>query len=135
MSRAHPTGLKSLSPDDLIRQVERGLPFKALTSFVDASGIALPAVTAVIGIPNRTLARRKTAGRLAPDESERLVRISLLFEKALELFEGDSSAAAQWLMTPKRALGHKSPLAYSRTELGSRMVEDLIGRLEHGVFS
>lgn len=135
MSRKTRISLTDSSPADLIRHVERGLPFQTLTSFVETSGIALPAVSDVIGIPERTLARRKASGRLAPDESERLVRIALLFEKAVDLFEGDQAAASAWLMTPKRALRQQTPLAYARTELGARMVEDLIGRLEHGVFS
>ncbi len=81
------------------------------------------------------MARRKAAGRLAPDESERLLRISTVFEKTVDLFEGDVAGAVAWLTSPKRALGRETPLAYSRTELGAREVEDLIGRLEHGVFS
>jgi putative toxin-antitoxin system antitoxin component (TIGR02293 family) len=87
------------------------------------------------GIPERTLARRKTAGKLAPDESERLLRIANLFEKCVELFEGDVTAAVNWLTSPKKALNQERPLMYARTEFGAREVEDLIGRLEHGVFS
>jgi putative toxin-antitoxin system antitoxin component (TIGR02293 family) len=47
----------------------------------------------------------------------------------------DVAGAISWLAAPKKALGHETPLAYSRTELGAREVENLIGRLEHGVFS
>jgi putative toxin-antitoxin system antitoxin component (TIGR02293 family) len=99
------------------------------------SGLALSLLASIIGIPERTLARRKTAGKLAPDESERLLRISNLFEKCVELFEGDVTAAVHWLTTPKKALNQETPLMYARTEFGAREAEDLIGRLEHGVFS
>ena len=51
------------------------------------------------------------------------------------LFEGDNAAALRWLTAPRKALEGKTPLAYARTELGAREVEDLIGRLEHGVIS
>src|SRR5256885_11467198 len=34
------------------------------------------------------LARRRSAGKLAPDESERLMRLVNIFEKAVQLFEG-----------------------------------------------
>jgi putative toxin-antitoxin system antitoxin component (TIGR02293 family) len=40
-----------------------------------------------------------------------------------------------WLKSPQKALGGKTPLEYSDTEPGAREVEDLLGRLEHGVFS
>ena len=120
---------------NLIRRVERGLPFKALSGLAERSGLGVPHLAALIGIPERTLARRKAAGRLAPAESERLVRISTIFEKAVDLFEGDEKAAVAWLGSAKKALNNESPLAFARTELGAREVENLIGRLEHGVFS
>ena len=92
-------------------------------------------LVAILGIPERTLARRRTAGRLAPEESERLLRISSVFEKAVELFDDDVASAVQWLTTPKKALDGEMPLRYARTEPGAREVENLIGRLEYGVFS
>src|SRR6266851_5722473 len=57
------------------------------------------------------------------------------FEQAVDLFEGDEVGAHRWLTTAKKALENQTPLAYSRTELGAREVENLIGRLEHGVFA
>ena len=120
---------------ELIRKVEHGFSYHTLESMEDRSGVPLPQLAAIIGIPERTLARRKVAGRLTSDESERLLRVSTVFEKALDLFEGDRAAALKWLTTTRKALDRQSPLMYSRTELGAREVENLIGRLEHGVFS
>jgi putative toxin-antitoxin system antitoxin component (TIGR02293 family) len=105
-----------------------------LRSFESRSGIAISEIAQVAGIAPRTLARRRTAGKFTWDESERLLRISRVFESAVELFEGDVPAAAKWLNTPQRSLSGRTPLAYSRTEVGAGEVEDLIGRLEHGVF-
>ena len=58
-----------------------------------------------------------------------------LYQKALDLFEGDAVAARAWLSTPNRALARRTPWALTKTEKGARMVADLIGRLEHGVYS
>ena len=63
-----------------------------------------------------------------------MLRMSRIFEKALELFEGDIASAVNFLTTPKKAFGGRVPVEYSRTELGAREVETLIGRLEYGVF-
>jgi len=133
--RGSALGLTAANPDDLIRQLERGFSFKTLQSLESRSGLALPRLAGIIGIPERTLARRKVSRRLTPEESERLLRISSVFEDAVDLFEGDVSAAVKWLTTPRRALGDRTPLAYARTEPGAREVENLIGRLEHGIFS
>ena len=119
----------------LIRQVERGVNFSTLVQFEKASGLPMAAIGELLQIPQRTMARRKAKGRLSAAESERLLRISGLFQKALRLFEGDAPAARVWFTRPKRALGHETPLAYARTEIGAREVEALIERLEHGVFS
>ncbi len=134
-TRGASLGLTATQTDRLVCQIEAGLPFKALESLVALSGLSFTLIASVLGIPDRTLARRKAAGRFAPDESERLLRISTVFEKAVDLFEGDVAGAVMWLTRPRRALSHQTPLAYSRTELGAREVENLIGRLEHGVFS
>lgn len=128
-------GLSVHSVPELIREVMRGFSYRALEVFESNSGIGLQALAETIGIPERTLARRKAAGRLAPEESERLLRLSSMFEKAVDLFEGDVPSAVNWLSAPKRALESQSPLQYARTEVGAREVENLIGRLEHGVFS
>ena len=134
-TRGASLGITVASTGELISQVERGFSFAALRQLESHSSMPVSMIASIIGIPERTLARRKTAGRLTSEESERLLRVSTVFEKAVELFEGDAAAAVKWLTTSHRALGSHPPMAYSRTELGAREVENLIGRLEHGVFS
>jgi putative toxin-antitoxin system antitoxin component (TIGR02293 family) len=133
--RGSSLGLSAANSAELIRQLERGFSFKTLHVLESRSGLTLSRLASVIGIPERTLARRKASGKLTPEESERLLRISAVFEDAVDLFEGDVRAAVNWLTTPRKALGDRPPLSYARTEPGAREVENLIGRLEHGIFS
>jgi putative toxin-antitoxin system antitoxin component (TIGR02293 family) len=119
----------------LIRELRRGLAFRALEFLSSESGIPVGEIAELVGIPPRTLARRKVSGRLAPAESERLLRVSRIFELAVGLFNGSFAEAVSWLRTPRRVLAGSTPLAYSATELGAREVETLIGQLEHGVFA
>ena|SRR6266478_4966003 len=128
-------GIRETRIDALIEEVRAGLPFKALESFSAESGIAVSEIAELIELPDRTLARRKVIGRLSSGESERLLRLSNVFQKAVGLFEGNVDAAVVWLKRPKKALGDKSPWTYLTTELGAREVEDLIGELEQGVFA
>ena len=134
-TRGASLGLTANRTDELVRQIERGLPFKAVETLAVVSGLEVALIGSTIGIPERTMARRKSVGRLSPDESDRLLRVSHIFEKAVELYEGDVGGAVTWLRSPKKALGRQTPLAYLRTELGAREVENLIGRLEYGVFT
>ena len=128
-------GLKAASAGDLIQQIQQGFAFAALQTLAAESGIALSQLAAVLGIPERTLARRKAERKLTWEESERLLRVARVFESAVELFEDDVPAAVRWLTTPRKALSGQAPLTYSRTEVGAREVAGLIGRLEHGIFS
>ena len=123
------------SQKDLIRHIKNGLAFSALESLSSITGLPLPELAAHVGIPLRTLARRKSAGKLSMEESERVVRLANLYEKAEELFNGDKVSTRLWMSQPKKALGGDSPLDYAGTELGAREVENLIGRLQHGVFA
>ncbi len=134
-ARGSSLGLSALGTDELIRAVQRGFSFKALEIFSAETGFPPAEVASIVGIPERTFARRRASGRLSPEESERLLRISSIFEKTVALFEGDVPETVEWLTQPKKALGDKVPLSYSRSELGAREVENLIGRLEHGVFT
>jgi putative toxin-antitoxin system antitoxin component (TIGR02293 family) len=116
-------------------QVLQGFLYHALTKFVEVTGFSQQEVAASVDLPATTLARRKTSGRFSPEESERLARLALLFEAATELFEGNAEAAQAWMRSPHRVFGGKTPIELSRTEFGARLVEDVIGRLEYGVFT
>jgi putative toxin-antitoxin system antitoxin component (TIGR02293 family) len=127
-------GLPRRSIPELIKYVQAGLPFWALEGLASNSGIPAAEIASAMDISPRTLARRKVAGRFVREESERLLRLTRIVEAAVELFEGDVSAAVAWLRWRRPALGNTTYLAYSGTELGARVVEELIGQLDHGVF-
>ena len=120
---------------DLINELEAGFSYEAIEQLQEQLGASLSELGELLQIPRRTLSRRKREGKLPPDESERLLRFSRVLCTSIELFEGDRETALKWLRTDNRALGGETPLEMTRTEVGAREVEKLIGRLEHGVFS
>ncbi len=128
-------GLETFDSLQLLRSVERGLPYRAFERLVANTSLPSDAALVLVNIPQRTLTRRKREGRFHQDESDRLVRASRIFAHALSLFEGDRDAAKHWLSEPQKALGGAIPLSLARTEVGALEVERLLGRLEHGVFT
>jgi len=132
-SSASELGVRVQSVQALRKKIESGFAYSAFERLRAAIDLPAPAVAALVQIPERTLARRKQKGALLPTESERVFRISRVLTKATDLFEGDREAALAWLAAPSRALGNERPLDLARTEVGAREVEDLIGRLEHGI--
>ena len=119
---------------DWVVLIRRGLPSAALESLTGNLGLAQAELAAVLGIPERTLARRKKEETLSPEESAKLVRLARAVGRATEVFE-DRDAALGWLRRPNRALAGEAPLRLLDTEIGAESVMDLLGRIEHGVFS
>lgn len=126
-------GLRNYEPLKIYDRVRAGLSFSAFVRFQRNTSLESDDLAALIQLPARTLARRRAAGRLEPDESDRLLRASRVFGRALELFEGDSEAAREWLLDRQPLLGGLVPLELATTDVGALEVERLIGRLEHGI--
>jgi putative toxin-antitoxin system antitoxin component (TIGR02293 family) len=115
---------------DLIRE---GLPFELLDRIASLLQVQQGAISKAICMSPTTMARRAKAGRFNTLESDRLVTMIAVFEKAISLFERDVAAAAGWMSTPVRGLGSKLPLDMMRVRVETKAIFDLIGRLERGV--
>jgi len=48
---------------------------------------------------------------------------------------GSIDKARTWLKTPNRALGCEMPLDLLDTEIGARQVEEILLRINYGIFS
>ncbi len=129
------TGTRSGDNVKMQSSIRKGLKFTTIGRLGKALDISQKEVAQLLSITPSTLNRRKKEGHLHPDESDRVVRFARLKDAALTLMLGDDQAAMAWLHTPLDILAGESPLDYATTELGARDVEDLIGRLRHGVFS
>lgn len=98
-------------------------------------GISQERFSELAQIPKTTLHRRiKDRQPLDQNESERVIRLFGIYQKAVDVFE-DEDRAARWFSSRPKALGGKTPLEFMETEPGARYVDKLLGRIEHGVFS
>jgi putative toxin-antitoxin system antitoxin component (TIGR02293 family) len=125
---------KAKHPTELIRQIQKGLRFSELETLQNSLHMPFEQLAAKLAISRSTLQRRKAAGRLSPDESDKVIRYSRLVRQAADLF-GDIQKARAWLKHPQYGLGGAVPLDYARTEAGAREVENLLGRIKYGVYS
>ena len=87
-----------------------------------------------LGIPERTLARRKKEGTLNSEESAKLVRLARVIGRSQEVFE-DIDVALDWMKSGNAALSGATPLSMLDTDIGTESVMDTLGRIEHGVFA
>ena len=113
---------------EVIQALQAGLPVKELTALQLNLAMPMDRLAPMLGISKATFHRRKGAGeRLGPAESDRVVRFARLL--------GNQEDARQWLGSPQFGLGGAVPLEYAKTEVGAREVENLLGRIEYGVYS
>ena len=125
---------KAKHPTELIRRIQKGLRFSELQTLQSTLDLPFEQLAAKLCISRSTLHRRKAAGRLSPDESDKVMRLSRLLDHAAKVF-GDVEKARAWLKFPQVGLGGAVPLDYAQTEVGAREVDDLLGRIDYGVYS
>ncbi|TLD72855.1 DUF2384 domain-containing protein [Phragmitibacter flavus] len=122
------------TPAKLIQSLKTGLPVRELDDLRSSLDLSMEKLVPMLGISKATLHRRMTKGRLDPAESDRVVRFAKLMGKAVEVMESPENAR-KWLSAPQVGLGGAIPLEYAETEVGAREVENLLGRIEYGVYS
>ena len=119
------------APVAWLRYVREGLPL----SVIDQA-IADGRITAVeldrLALSRKTLAHRRILGSLTPDQSDRLSRLLRTIEDAEATF-GDRAKAHTWLRRPSAFLDGEAPLDRLDTDIGTRQVEAMLGRIAHGL--
>jgi putative toxin-antitoxin system antitoxin component (TIGR02293 family) len=83
-------------------------------------------------IPARTRRyRRERKEPLTIEESDRLVRLARVQALAEDVF-GDAEKANKWLRQGLGALNGQAPLELARTEVGIRVIEQILGKIDWG---
>ncbi|MCF6258469.1 MAG: DUF2384 domain-containing protein [Gammaproteobacteria bacterium] len=128
-------GMVRRGQSGLINQIKRGFPVSVIDKIITELDISQGELLEIISLPSATLTRRRSEKRLNPKESDRIYRVARVYRSVLQLFEGDKEAARSWLREPAKAFSGDTPLHHLNTEAGADEVQDLIGRLEHGVIA
>ncbi len=119
---------------DLAAAATQGLPAEAAYRVVESGLLEADELFQLV-IPRRTFERRRDEKQaLTVAESDRLVRVVRVIVRAVEAL-GDAAKARKWLRISNRSLRGSRPLSLLETDIGARMVERALGRIEHGVYS
>ena len=123
-------GRQIRSDTDLARAVEHGFP----TATIDAlrkRGVTDRDIATVI-IKPRTLSHRLAQhNRLTVEESDRAAKLARVRVLAEETF-ADGHKADRWLHRELPLLDGRRPINLIRTQVGARMVEDLLASIAWG---
>lgn len=120
---------------ELINRARTGLPTSQLRAIGVRLALPVRELAPLLATTERTLARRlDQPGELNKMESERLLLLQRLTEHGVDVFE-DQGKFNRWLRRPLALLGGQSPLELLDTASGFQVVDELLGRIEYGVYS
>lgn len=124
-------GLVSEEDAALLDFMETGVPLAQLALLTEL-GLTKSEIQSLV-IPARTLSHRKVgAGRLNREESDKFLRVLRCLLQARQTF-GDPGKGLRWLRKAKTGLGGRSPLTALETEMGARLVEEWLIRIDEGM--
>lgn len=117
---------------ELEERIRHGLPKAALRAGVEHAIEGTDARRALLHriIPEATYKRRRD--RLTQDESEKTERLARLVATVAYVW-GDENDVREFLARPHPELQGRAPLDVGLTELGARMVEELVWKLFYGL--
>ena len=128
-----PAGFAEEALPFLHDEIVRGVPAQRVQDLIDKGVLSQKAVYRVI--PERTF-KRRLANRdlLKAPEGDAIARLLRVTESALKAF-GEEDFARKWLNLPVPSLNGAIPIELAETDAGAREVEDVLGRLMHGIIS
>ena len=119
---------------DLVAIARKGIPRKSIGNLALKMKLSVLQLSESLHVSKRTLQRYKDNDLLSASLSDKVIQITKIYNRALEVFE-DEDYASLWLKEQNMALGNNSPIDLLDTTSGMEMVLDVLGRLEYGGIS
>ena len=120
-----------------IARARQGIAVAEAAAIMQTWSIPVGAFAALLGVSERKWSRARAAGPdglLSPVESDRLLRARQVFDHARAVFDNDQDAVA-WFSMPNHALSGDTPLSLMDTDAGVHQVDDVLTRIEFGVYA
>ena len=119
----------------LVNTVRQGIPYSYFLSLVSRIPFTLGEWTQILNLSGRTMQRyKKEKGTFDRIHSERILEITLLYQKGVEAF-GDAKKFDAWLGSESVALGGGKPKELLDTTFGIQMVKAEIVRITCGILA
>ena len=120
---------------DIVSLSNEGITKASLDTLISHLGISKKAFSEnILDASVKTLERKKSTDKLDKRTSSHVIEIAKVVEHAFEVFE-DEDKVKSWLNAPNRALNGIKPIDLFYLPTGLGMVNDILGRIEHGIFS
>jgi len=129
-------GRKINSSFEFADAISEGLPSQTVFFLQNLLEAGDDEYSSTLGVSTKWLSRyRKTPKlHLGIEVSDKLYRIARIYKLAEEILENKASAI-KWLHRPQMGLNERVPLELIKTEVGAKEVEELLYRIEYGMYS
>ena len=117
-----------------MNMVRVGINKKDLESLKSKTNLDYDKLSALLSTNRATLINKKGKENFSTALSERIVSIAELYSYGFEVFE-DEVKFNEWIVRPNKALGGKQPFELLDNQFGREEVKNVIGRIDHGVYS
>ena len=98
------------------------------------SDLTLKETAIILNISERTLQRYIPTDILSKDVSDRTLHLQRLYERGTDVF-GSLNNFKSWMKTPVLIFNNQLPISFLDTIFGFELLEDELGRIEHGIFA
>lgn len=120
-----------------VARARAGVRVKEAVKIMDAWSIPVAIFATILGTSLRKWSRLRAGPpdvALGTVESDRLLRFRDVLEHAKNVFDNDKDATT-WFSLSNAALSGDTPLSLMDTDAGVHQVDDVLTRLEFGVYS
>lgn len=119
--------------EDLARQEPENYRLKAAAiGTLESAGYTAQEISSVVFLKTEQSISVKPSADLDADASDRVYRLARIVLLANRIF-GEATKAFIWLRRGNKNLNGSTPIANLKTETGSRLVEELLIRIDHGI--
>jgi len=126
--------IESLDRVDLIAVSRNGISASQLNALRLSTGLENHHLATILQVTTRTLQNKKGSDKMGISVSEKALELSRLYLRGYAAF-GDKDNFKAWMRSPVMALNNLTPLSYLDTQFGFELVEQVIGRISHGIVS
>lgn len=118
---------------DLIKIIRTGIPNSELERIKSFTTLDDNELSNILPISKRQLIRYSPSHILNKEITSHLIQLVELFQKGYRLFGTDKFN--NWIRTNNKVLRNSKPIEIMDSSIGIELIEDIIGRIEHGVYS
>lgn len=118
---------------DLISLIRTGIETRHIKSILQYTSLLEKELSTILPISHRQLVRYSDNHTLNKEITSHIIQLVEMFQKGYRVFGEDKFKL--WIRTPNKVLNNNKPIDIMDTSVGIELIEDVIGRVEYGVYS